>query len=132
MESRICLHHICVRVSNLNQSEMFYGGFLGLKKLYAFTVQAEDARVLFNLPSECRFLTFECPEGGGLELFQTEGNSRASAGCHFCLGVYNREPLLEKLRQAQVTIRETVREDRRIVFVLDPDDNLIELKELEG
>jgi len=131
MSEKICLHHVCLRVSSLKQAEIFYSGFLGLKKLYEFTVSAEHAQILFNITEDCHFVSFECPDGGGLEIFScSSAISAVPVGCHVCLGVIERESLLEELRQANVTIREVSREGRKIVFVLDPDDNLIELKEL--
>ncbi|MCD4812227.1 VOC family protein [bacterium] len=131
MGEKIYLHHVCLHVSKLNQSEIFYNGFLGLKKLDAYTVPAEYAKTLFDIQAECRFISFECPEGGGLEIFSTDQSlPHAQGASHFCLGVSQREKLIETLRAANVTIREIAEGDRKVVFILDPDDNLIELKEI--
>jgi catechol 2,3-dioxygenase-like lactoylglutathione lyase family enzyme len=132
MSEKRYLHHICLRVSNLKQSEVFYEGFLGLRKQYEFVVTEEQARILFNIPAECQFISFECPDGGGLEIFTAvDAMPKSSAGCHFCLAVADRETLLEKLKLANVEIRELAREDKKVVFITDPDNNLIELKEME-
>ncbi len=133
MTEEICLHHVCLRVSNLRQSEVFYAGFLGLKKLYEFTLSADLAQTLMNVPGECQFISFECPEGGGLEIFSSKAPMPpAPVGNHFCLGVSHREDLLTKFQATPVNIREAQREGRRLVFIEDPDGNLIELKELAG
>lgn len=132
MSERICLQHVCIRVSNLKQAEVFYSGFLGLKKLNEFTLSVEHAQTLFQIPQACKFISFECPDGGGLEIFTTAGKPAPPAlGSHFCLGIYHRNEIVEKLLQANVTVREIAREGRKIIFVLDPDENLIELKDLE-
>ncbi|MCK5243308.1 VOC family protein [bacterium] len=132
MSEKSYLHHICLCVSNLRQSEVFYEGFLGLRKQYEFIVTEEQAQILFNIPAECQFISFECPDGGGLEIFTAvDAMPTSSPGSHFCLAVTNREALLERLRMANVEIRELAREDKKVVFIADPDDNLIELKEME-
>jgi catechol 2,3-dioxygenase-like lactoylglutathione lyase family enzyme len=122
------LHHVCIRVTSLQQAEKFYSEYLGLEKLWEFTLSAEHAAVIFKINSECRFLTFDCFPGR-LEIFSSLGEVEpAPGGQHFCLSVKNHEGLLKKLSALGVEVREVTREGRRLVFIADPDKNLIELK----
>ncbi len=132
MESNLNLHHVCIRVSNLRKSEVFYQGFLGLEKLREFTVAAEDAQTLLNISQECHFMDFAAGPGR-LEIFTTTGAMPLPApGNHFCLALTNREKLLQRLIEANITVRETMREGRQIVFIHDPDNNVLELKETDA
>ena len=126
------LHHVCLRVSDLERAARFYGDLLGLERLWAFTLEAEHARALFDLPASCRFVTFAGVQGR-LEIFSTgEAGPVPVPGQHFCWLVPERDSAAERLRQAGVPIRESVREGRRIVFASDPDGNWFELKPLEA
>lgn len=122
------LHHVCVRVSDLQAAAAFYGELLGLDKLWEFTLAAEHARDLLGIGQDCRFTTYACGSGR-LEIFSAGNKAIAPVpGSHFCLILENRDALAEKLRRAGVLLRETLREGRRIVFASDPDGNWIELK----
>lgn len=126
------LHHVCLRVADLGRSEVFYAGRLKLKKLWEFRLQAEHAQVLFGLPRDCDFVVYDCPPGR-LELFTTPGEQAADPlGQHWCLLVSERDALAEALKREGIPSREIVREDRRIVFVQDPDGHWLELKPRES
>lgn len=128
MTQSLHLHHVAVRVSDLQAAEKFYGQLLGLRKLWEFDLSAGHARALFGLDHACHFVTFAF-DGGRLELFHCpEAPSTPAPGQHFGLTLQQRDALAEALSRAGAPIREILREGRRIVFTADPDGNLVELK----
>lgn len=123
------LHHICLPVADLARSSEYYEKVIGLKPLWTFVLQAEHAKVLFNINCDCRFAVYQCGDQGRLELFSAPDITiNPGLGQHYCLVVNNRANIVNRLNESGYDIRSVIRENREIVFVTDPDGHLLELK----
>ena len=83
-----CIAHVCVFTSDLDATEKFYCGVLGLEKKFRFT-------------KEDRIIGFYVEVGGGnyIEFFKHENktNNNPQVIGHFCLKVSDIDMLIEKL-----------------------------------
>lgn len=129
MNKTLALHHVCLPVSDLNRSELFYEKILKLKKCWTFTLAKEHAKQLYNIDDDCCFSTFDCSPGK-LELCHAPSvDVKPVPGQHFALSLSDRRLFLEHLKKDAIPLFDISREGRHIVFIKDPDGHLIELKE---
>ena len=123
------LDHVMLRVMDLNRSLAFYRDTLGMQVLRQVDY---DAGQFTNV-----FLSFDVDTESSLELtynwHQTEAYEKGRVFGHLALMVDDVHATVAALEQAGVRIKtppkQMVHGTRTIAFVLDPDDNLIELLE---
>lgn len=123
------LDHVMLRVMDLNRSLAFYRDTLGMRVLRQVDY---DAGQFTNV-----FLSFDANTESSLELTynwqQTEAYEKGRVFGHLALMVDDVHATVAALEQAGVRIKtppkQMVHGTRTIAFVLDPDDNLIELLE---
>ena len=123
------LDHVMLRVMDLNRSLAFYRDTLGMQVLRQVDY---DAGQFTNV-----FLSFDANTESSLELTynwqQTEAYEKGRVFGHLALMVDDVHATVAALEQAGVRIKtppkQMVHGTRTIAFVLDPDDNLIELLE---
>lgn len=123
------LDHVMLRVMDLNRSLAFYRDTLGMRVLRQVDY---DAGQFTNV-----FLSFDADTESSLELTynwqQTEAYEKGRVFGHLALMVDDVHATVAALEQAGVRIKtppkQMVHGTRTIAFVLDPDDNLIELLE---
>ena len=121
--------HVMLRVMDLNRSLAFYRDTLGMQVLRQVDY---DAGQFTNV-----FLSFDADSESSLELTynwqQTEAYEKGRVFGHLALMVDNVHAAVAALEQAGVRIKTPPKQmshgTRTIAFVLDPDDNLIELLE---
>ena len=121
--------HVMLRVMDLNRSLAFYRDTLGMRVLRQVDY---DAGQFTNV-----FLSFDANTESSLELTynwqQTEAYEKGRVFGHLALMVDDVHATVAALEQAGVRIKtppkQMVHGTRTIAFVLDPDDNLIELLE---
>ena len=121
--------HVMLRVMDLNRSLAFYRDTLGMRVLRQVDY---DAGQFTNV-----FLSFDADTESSLELTynwqQTEAYEKGRVFGHLALMVDDVHAAVAALEQAGVRIKTPPKQmahgTRTIAFVLDPDDNLIELLE---
>ena len=121
--------HVMLRVMDLNRSLAFYRDTLGMRVLRQVDY---DAGQFTNV-----FLSFDVDTESSLELTynwqQTEAYEKGRVFGHLALMVDDVHAAVAALEQAGVRIKTPPKQmahgTRTIAFVLDPDDNLIELLE---
>ena len=123
------LDHVILRVMDLNRSLAFYCDPLGMQVLRQVDYEAGQFTNVF--------LSFDANTESSLELTynwqQTEAYEKGRVFGHLALMVDDVHATVAALEQAGVRIKtppkQMVHGTRTIAFVLDPDDNLIELLE---
>ena len=123
------LDHVMLRVMDLNRSLAFYRDTFGMRVLRQVDY---DAGQFTNV-----FLSFDANTESSLELTynwqQTEAYEKGRVFGHLALMVDGVHAAVAALEQAGVRIKTPPKQmahgTRTIAFVLDPDDNLIELLE---
>ena len=123
------LDHVMLRVMDLNRSLAFYRDTLGMQVLRQVDYEAGQFTNVF--------LSFDADTESSLELTynwqQTEAYEKGRVFGHLALMVDDVHATVAALEQAGVRIKtppkQMVHGTRTIAFVLDPDDNLIELLE---
>ena len=123
------LDHVMLRVMDLNRSLAFYRDTLGMQVLRQVDYEAGQFTNVF--------LSFDANTESSLELTynwqQTEAYEKGRVFGHLALMVDDVHATVAALEQAGVRIKtppkQMVHGTRTIAFVLDPDDNLIELIE---
>ena len=123
------LDHVMLRVMDLNRSLAFYRDTLGMRVLRQVDYEAGQFTNVF--------LSFDANTESSLELTynwqQTEAYEKGRVFGHLALMVDDVHATVAALEQAGVRIKtppkQMVHGTRTIAFVLDPDDNLIELLE---
>ena len=123
------LDHVMLRVMDLNRSLAFYRDTLGMQVLRQVDYEAGQFTNVF--------LSFDTDTESSLELTynwqQTEAYEKGRVFGHLALMVDDVHAAVAALEQAGVRIKTPPKQmahgTRTIAFVLDPDDNLIELLE---
>ena len=123
------LDHVMLRVMDLNRSLAFYRDTLGMQVLRQVDYEAGQFTNVF--------LSFDANTESSLELTynwqQTEAYEKGRVFGHLALMLDDVHATVAALEQAGVRIKtppkQMVHGTRTIAFVLDPDDNLIELLE---
>ncbi len=123
------LDHVMLRVMDLNRSLAFYRDTLGMQVLRQVDYEAGQFTNVF--------LSFDANTESSLELTynwqQTEAYEKGRVFGHLALMVDDVHVAVAALEQAGVRIKTPPKQmahgTRTIAFVLDPDDNLIELLE---
>ncbi len=123
------LDHVMLRVMDLNRSLAFYRDTLGMQVLRQVDYEAGQFTNVF--------LSFDANTESSLELTynwqQTEAYEKGRVFGHLALMVDDVHAAVAALEQAGVRIKTPPKQmahgTRTIAFVLDPDDNLIELLE---
>ena len=123
------LDHVMLRVMDLNRSLAFYRDTLGMQVLRQVDYEAGQFTNVF--------LSFDANTESSLELTynwqQTEAYEKGRVFGHLALMVDDVHAAVAALEQAGVRVKTPPKQmahgTRTIAFVLDPDDNLIELLE---
>ena len=123
------LDHVMLRVMDLNRSLAFYRDTLGMRVLRQVDYETGQFTNVF--------LSFDADFESSLELTynwqQTEAYEKGRVFGHLALMVDDVHAAVAALEQAGVRIKTPPKQmahgTRTIAFVLDPDDNLIELLE---
>ena len=123
------LDHVMLRVMDLNRSLAFYRDTLGMQVLRQVDYEAGQFTNVF--------LSFDANTESSLELTynwqQTEAYEKGRVFGHLALMVDDVHATVAAREKAGVRIKtppkQMVHGTRTIAFVLDPDDNLIELLE---
>jgi catechol 2,3-dioxygenase-like lactoylglutathione lyase family enzyme len=124
------LHHLALARTCEEASDRLYVGLLGLEKRREKQIDAELCRALFGVAREHRLIDY-AGEGVQFEIFLVPQGETSPAGlAHVCLEVGDAGGLVERCRTAGLAVREVMRGERRVTFVVDEDGNLYEIKQL--
>ena len=121
------LVHSCVTVRSLENAIQVFEELFGFKLLYTFEIAPEVFKTLFHIeePAHARFYD---TGNSRLEVFVMDNMPKPGAFQHICLGFEDRNPVIEKAEELGFEVRRYHRDKSVIVFVVDADRNLYELK----
>jgi catechol 2,3-dioxygenase-like lactoylglutathione lyase family enzyme len=123
------LIHAGLVSSSEDTADRFFGAVLGLEKTRKSQLPAELADRLFGVDAGCEIVYYECGDFE-IEVFLT-GRPEAVDGriSHLCLEVASRPELLASCAAAGIAVRDVPKGDSSVVFIVDEDGNLYEIKE---
>jgi len=126
------LNHIALVCSSQENSDRFYQGVLGLKKMQSKVVAADLSEKIFNLNCSYPLVNY-ADEHIKFEIFISEQKDiEVRRISHVCLEVVNMEIFLAKCAEMNVEILRIPRGESVYIFVRDYDANLFEIKEKKG
>jgi len=128
------LHHVGIRVKDLDQSRWFYSEILGLPHLQTSSLSPQISEALFGEKLPAQMETFGV-EGGVIEIFYLEGkfqvnlDPRRPGINHFALEVNDRKEFCRQMEQWGVEAITLNRNGHLVYFLKDPDGILIEIRD---
>ncbi len=126
------LNHIALVCSSEENSDRFYQGMLGLKKMQSKIVGADMSAKIFNLKHSYPLINY-ANEHLKFEIFISEQKDiEIKRISHVCLDVGNMETFLAKCTEMNVEILRIPKGESVYIFVRDYDGNLFEIKEKKG
>lgn len=126
------LNHIALLCSSEENSDRFYQGVLGLKKMQSKVVAADLSEKIFNLKRSYPLVNY-ANEHLKFEIFISEQKDiEIRRISHVCLDVGNTEIFLDKCREMNVEINRITKGESLYIFVRDYDGNVFEIKEKKG
>ena len=121
--------HLALARTSEETSDRFYVGLLGLEKRREKQVDAELCHALFGVARAHRLIDY-AGDGVQFEVFLVPPGEQPPAGvAHVCLEVGDAAGLVARCQAAGLEVREVVRGERRVIFVVDEDGNLYEIKQ---
>lgn len=136
--------HVTIAVTDLDQAEQFFG-LLGFEETKRTVVSGDEMSRYMAIPRwKADHITLELQDAPSHQEVQLlrfhhptlpdkpdEGNLARLGFNHVCFAVTDLDATLERLAAAGVVVRNDVMEfhDRRLVFLVGPDDVTIELAE---
>lgn len=123
------LHHLALARTSEAASDRFYIDLLGLEKRREKQVDAELCHTLFGVARPHRLIDY-AGDGVQFEVFLVPPGEQPPAGfAHVCLEVGDAAGLIARCQATGLELREVVRGERRVTFVVDEDGNLYEIKQ---
>jgi catechol 2,3-dioxygenase-like lactoylglutathione lyase family enzyme len=125
------LHHVALRVSQLDRAIAWYGAALG----FAFEERRQTSEGvtigLLRAPAGFRLELFALMEETGVPVWDAPVSALRSGHGHICFAVVDLDETFAHAMAAGARAvwqpRPSERPGRRIAFVADPDGNLVEL-----
>jgi catechol 2,3-dioxygenase-like lactoylglutathione lyase family enzyme len=128
-DSSVEFNHVAVVNRSREEAESFYGGVLGLVKLYEFTVTSGLAAALFGFSGGMDVLVYGCG-GMKLEIFITpECTPPRPPVPHICVQVKNRDSFLARAGRDGVEVISGDNDGNMVYFLRDFAGNRVEVKE---
>jgi catechol 2,3-dioxygenase-like lactoylglutathione lyase family enzyme len=121
--------HSAVAVRSEAAAARLFEDIFGFRRLYQFQIPPKAFQTLFDLTTDSVTALVYDAGNAQIEVFIL-GKCHVSPKeiHHICLGFADREEIIEKARAAGLEIRIFEREDSSVVFIVDQDGNLYELK----
>jgi len=122
------LKHVAVVCTSEKNADRFYGQLLGLEKAEPKTIPPSLSHTIFGIDSELTIINYT-REGLHFEVFIYGGKKQITGRIeHTCLEVEDLDAFLEKCRALEVEVRQVQRERGPLIFIVDYDGNLFEIK----
>lgn len=121
------LIHSCISVRSIENATLIFEKILALKLLYTFEIEASVLKTLFRIDAPAHARVYDTGNSK-LEIFVIPDMPSPGPLQHICLGVADREAVAEKFIEAGLEVRRYRRSDGSVVFGVDRDGNLFELK----
>lgn len=127
----MALDHIAVANREEGEAERFYGGLVGLDRLYDFTIDAGLSERLFSVARDVRAVVFG-DAGLNIEVFiLPEVKARVNLLPHVCLVREDAAELARRAGGLGLEVLRIEREGRTLYFVKDFSGNPVEIKSEE-
>ena len=121
--------HIAVVSKSQENSDRFYEGILGLKKMKTSYLKKDIIEQIFSVADDCQVI-FYANQDIAIEVFIPVSISETvSSFGHLCLEVDDREQFLENCQKKGIEIRRIPKGPSLVIFIKDYDGNLFEIKE---
>ena len=121
------LIHSCVSVRSIENATLIFEKILGLELMYTFEIGASVLNTLFRIDTPAHARVYDTGNSK-LEIFVIPDMPSPGGLQHICLGVPDRDAIAEKFIEAGLEVRRYKRPDGSVVFGVDRDGNLLELK----
>ena len=122
------LLHVALSAETEEKSDIFFVKLLGCEKLRRKNVPADLSMAVFGLDRSYNVIDYGL-DGLKFEVFLDQAASAASHGpAHVCLEVEERDDFASKAESLGFETRWGTKGESRILFVLDHDGNLFEIK----
>lgn len=121
------LIHSCITVSSLSNAQFIFESLFELPLLYTFEIEPEIIQSLFKVNLSAHARVYDTGNSR-LEVFVIPEMPSPGPFQHLCLGFRDREPIIQKAVDAGFKVRRYRRPDAEVVFIVDTDGNLFELK----
>lgn len=127
-------HHLGIFTNNPSKLIKFYEEKLGFENGGTKLVSRDLMGKIFGIPSSCSLTKLRLGQSV-LEIISPQNMNLKrkrhdiSGYNHWALEVADKEKFCQELQQKGVVVLELEREERRILFVRDPEGNLIEIYE---
>ncbi|MBN2054544.1 hypothetical protein JW905_06455 [bacterium] len=115
-------------MSSEQAAETVFQQVLELTRRYSFTIGPDVLVALFGIEEAATAHVYDAGNAT-IEVFVTEAGAVPPGFRHVCLEVPDRERTLARARAAGLEIRRFRRGNSDVVFMVDTDHNLYELKE---
>lgn len=126
------LNHIALLCSSEENSDRFYQGVLGLKKMQSKVVAADLSEKIFKLKRSYPLVNY-ANDHLKFEIFISEQKDIEDRRIsHVCLDIGNMDIFLAKCREMNVEINRITKGESLYIFIKDYDGNLFEIKEKKG
>jgi len=123
------LLHSCVTVSSKENALLFFEKVFGFKMLYSFDISPEIIQALFNVNVDLPVHAIKYDMGNScLEVFILSEMPEPGVFQHICIEFNDRNEVIKRAEGAGMQIRRYKRSDTEVVFAVDTDNNLYELK----
>lgn len=130
----VWIQHLGITCKNISDSLKFYTENFDLVKIRESIVPQKETKQIFGVDSPAHIVTLKAENNQEIELFEfpeaNNNNCRMGNISHFALFVGNRRETLNKfIAKGLKTIYIDRGDNRFVYFAVDPDGNLIELRE---
>ncbi len=124
------LIHACVAVSSFEAARFIFEELFSMERLYDFIIEPKVVNTLFGIEAKAKAIVYDAGSAK-LEIFVVEGDlPKTPVFNHLCLGFSNRNEIIEKAGAEGFEVRRYERGDSEVVFIVDTDGNLYELKDI--
>ncbi|HPQ39081.1 MAG TPA: VOC family protein [bacterium] len=121
------LIHSCLTVSSVANASLIFETILGFDLLYTFDIDAQVLNTLFHVNQPAHARVYELGNTR-LEIFVMPDMPRPGPLQHICIGVPDRDAVVDRFASAGMNVRRVERNDGCVIFCIDHDGNLYELK----
>ena len=123
------IQHTALAVRSETAAVRIFEHLFNMKRLYEFDIPQDAFEALFHISTSAHALVYDAGNTH-IEVFVLpEPISKPPGFEHLCVEVNDRAKIIAKAEDLGFEIRKYHREDTTVIFVMDDDGNLFEIKE---
>jgi len=122
------LIHSCLTVRSKQNASLIFETIMGFELLYTFEIGAETLNTLFHVNQPAHARVYDAGNAQ-LEVFVMPDMPTPGSIQHLCFGFEDRDRIVDGFIREGMAVRRYHRENGDVVFCVDTDGNLYELKD---